>query len=94
MSILKTQLNKAVRELRVQFCQTSPSSTGLREFITKNYTSLKGANPQLPILIREANGAEARVFARFDKGVERKVVLQNASSQEIEKALEQLVKSA
>ncbi|KAI8093161.1 thioredoxin-like protein [Halteromyces radiatus] len=94
MSILKSQLSKGLKELRVQFCQTSPSSNGLREYIAKNYTSIKQVNPELPILIREASGAEARVFARFDKGVEHKVVLQNASSQEIEKALEQLVKSA
>ncbi|KAI8334986.1 thioredoxin-like protein [Chlamydoabsidia padenii] len=94
MSILKTQLNKGLKELRVQFCQTSPSSSGLRDYIAKNYTSIKQLNPELPILIREASGAEARVFARFDKGIEHKAVLQNATSQDIEKALELLVKSA
>ncbi|KAG0164867.1 hypothetical protein DFQ28_010267 [Apophysomyces sp. BC1034] len=83
---------KGLRELRVHFCQTSPASNGLREFITKNYTSIKKANPELPILIREASGAEARVFARFDKGVERKVVLQNASAQDIQKTLAELTK--
>ncbi|CAO3592484.1 unnamed protein product [Absidia cylindrospora] len=93
MSVFKSQLSKGLKELRVQFCQSSPSSTGLREYVAKNYTSIKQANPELPILIREASGAEARVFARFDKGIERKVSLQNANSQDIEKALEQLVKS-
>ncbi|KAL1928653.1 hypothetical protein VTP01DRAFT_2439 [Rhizomucor pusillus] len=94
MSALRSQLGKSLKELRVHFCQTSPASNGLREFVAQNYTAIKKANPELPILIREASGAEARVFARFDKGVERKVVLQNVSAKDIEKTLEQLVKSS
>ncbi|KAI8144457.1 thioredoxin-like protein [Fennellomyces sp. T-0311] len=94
MSALRSQLGKGLKELRVHFCQTSPASSGLREFIGQNYAAIKKANPELPILIREASGVEARVFARFDKGVERKAIFQNASSQEVEKMLEQLVKSA
>ncbi|KAG2200989.1 hypothetical protein INT47_006533 [Mucor saturninus] len=93
MSALKSQL-KGLKELRLQFCQTSPSSSGLRDFVAKNYISIKQANPELPILVREASGIEARAFARFDKGVERKVILQNASAQEIENTLAQLTKSA
>ncbi|KAF7730554.1 hypothetical protein EC973_001935 [Apophysomyces ossiformis] len=83
---------KGLRELRVHFCQNSPASHGLREFITKNYTAIKKANPEIPILIREASGAEARVFARFDKGVERKIVFQNASEQDIRKSFSELTK--
>ncbi|KAI9249183.1 thioredoxin-like protein [Phascolomyces articulosus] len=94
MSALRSQLGKGLKELRVHFCQTSPASSGLREYIAQNYTAIKKANPELPILIREASGVEARVFARFDKGVERKAIFQNASSQDVEKMLEQLVKSA
>ncbi|ORY94848.1 thioredoxin-like protein [Syncephalastrum racemosum] len=94
MSALKQSLGKGLKELRVHFCQTSPASAGLRDFVAQNYTSIKQANPNLPILIREASGAEARVFARFEKGVERKAILQNQSSQEVSKVLEQLVKSA
>ncbi|CDH57787.1 nadh alpha subunit 2 [Lichtheimia corymbifera JMRC:FSU:9682] len=93
MSALRSQLGKGLKELRVHFCQTSPASSGLREFIAQNYTAIKQANPELPILVREATGAEARVFARFDKGIERKAILQNASSQDVTKALEQLVKN-
>ncbi|KAI9478726.1 MAG: thioredoxin-like protein [Benjaminiella poitrasii] len=92
MSALKSQL-KGLKELRLHFCQTSPSSRGLREFVAKNYLNIKKANPELPILIREANGIEARAFARFDKGVERKVTLQNASEKDIENTLAQLIKS-
>lgn len=85
MSALKSQL-KGLKELRLQFCQTSPSSSGLRyddatcdkyicihsfirisDFVAKNYVSIKKANPELPILVREASGIEARAFARFGK---------------------------
>ncbi|KAI8976958.1 thioredoxin-like protein [Pilobolus umbonatus] len=93
MSALRSQL-KGLKELRLHFCQTSPSSSGLRDFVAKNYVQLKQANPELPILVREASGVEARAFARFDKGLERKVILQNKSATEIEKTLEQLVHSA
>lgn len=44
-----------------------------REFISKNYVSLKEANPNFPILIREASGVEARFFARY--GMNNKVLL-------------------
>lgn len=36
-----------------------------RQFITTQYPVLKQHNPDLPILIREAKGTPARVFARF-----------------------------
>lgn len=35
------------------------------EFVAKNYVGIKQANPELPILVREASGIEARAFARF-----------------------------
>ncbi|CAO0795669.1 unnamed protein product [Mucor circinelloides] len=93
MSAFKSQLT-GLKELRLQFCQTSPSSSGLRDFVAKNYVNIKKVNPELPILVREASGIEARAFARFDKGIERKVTLNNASAQDIENTLAQLVKSA
>ncbi|KAI8085946.1 thioredoxin-like protein [Gilbertella persicaria] len=93
MSALRSQL-KGLKELRLHFCQTSPASSGVRDFIAKNYVDIKKVNPELPILIREASGVEARAFARFDKGIERKVSLQNASAQDIEGTLAKLIKSA
>lgn len=36
-----------------------------RQFITSHYPTLKQHNPDLPILIRQAKGTPARVFARF-----------------------------
>ena len=37
----------------------------LRQFIANTYPVLKQHNPDLPILIRQAKGTPARVFARF-----------------------------
>ncbi|KAG2189011.1 hypothetical protein INT44_004153 [Umbelopsis vinacea] len=85
-------LSKSIKEVRVHFCQTSPASKGLKQFVAENYTGIKQANPNLPFLIREANGVQPRIFARFDKGVERKVTLENASVQDVKNALENLAK--
>ncbi|CAG8584948.1 5456_t:CDS:2 [Cetraspora pellucida] len=87
----RNQLSKSLKELRVHFCQTSPESKGIREYIAKNYKSLKAANPHFPILIREASGVEARFFARYDFGKETKVVLDNLSAEDIESKLKDLV---
>ncbi|KAK9767800.1 hypothetical protein K7432_002081 [Basidiobolus ranarum] len=89
----KSQLSKQVKELRIHFCQTSPASNGLREYVAKSYPSLKEANPKLPILIREANGSEARIFARYGLGEEKKLSVNNLPSGEIEKQLQTLVES-
>ena len=49
-------------------------------FITQNYATLKKANPDLPLLVREANGTPARIFARFERGVERHVEVRAGGS--------------
>lgn len=36
-----------------------------RQFVAENYTGIKQANPNLPFLVREANGVQPRIFARF-----------------------------
>lgn len=40
---------------------------GCSAFIKTSYPAVKAANPELPILIREALGTPARAFARFGK---------------------------
>jgi hypothetical protein len=40
------------------------------DFVAKNYSGIKQANPELPILVREASGTEARAFARFGKDID------------------------
>ena len=47
------------------FMLIMPALVRSREFITSTYPSMKQANPDLPILIRQAKGTPARVFARF-----------------------------
>ena len=43
------------------------SSSMHRNYLVSHYPVWKEANPQLPILIREANGVPARIFGRFGR---------------------------
>lgn len=36
-----------------------------RDFIMGSYAELKKANPDFPILVREASGTEAKLIARY-----------------------------
>ncbi|ORY41753.1 thioredoxin-like protein [Leucosporidium creatinivorum] len=93
MSALRSALPKTLRELRLVGCQQSPASAGVRAFIKSSYPAVKKANPELPILIREALGTPARAFARFERGVEKVVLLDGVSSaEEVEKKIAELIK--
>ena len=61
----RTALSTNIKELRFILCQTSPSSQGVRDFITNNYTSLKTIHPQFPIIVRECANSEPNVMARY-----------------------------
>ena len=54
-----------------------------RNFVMNNYASFKNANPALPFIVRECEGAQPCVTARYDFGVERRVYLNNASEAEV-----------
>lgn len=41
-----------------------------REFVLGSYQELKKANPNFPILVREASGTQARLVARYGKAVQ------------------------
>ncbi|KMZ62519.1 NADH dehydrogenase [ubiquinone] 1 alpha subcomplex subunit 2 [Zostera marina] len=86
-------LSRNLKELRFLFCQTSPTSAQTREFVLKNYKDLKTMNPKFPILIRECSGVDPQLWARYDMGVERYVRLDGLTESEINKKLEDLVKS-
>lgn len=43
----------------------SSSVTMHRKFLETNYKPIKQSNPDLPFLVREAQGTPARAFARF-----------------------------
>ncbi|GAA5944336.1 L51/S25/CI-B8 domain-containing protein [Sporobolomyces koalae] len=92
MSALRKALPASVRELRVFGCQQGSGSEGVRQFIQQSYPSIKKANPDLPILIREAHGTPARGFVRFERGVEKQVSLEGISSaSEIEAKIASLI---
>ncbi|XP_063394383.1 NADH dehydrogenase [ubiquinone] 1 alpha subcomplex subunit 2 [Cydia fagiglandana] len=89
---MSVRLGGALRELRIHLCQTNKQSAGVREFIQQNYVSIKKANPGFPILIRECSGVEPKIWARYDKGVERSTILTNLSAGDVLAAIQKLVK--
>ncbi|KAF8154596.1 thioredoxin-like protein [Crassisporium funariophilum] len=86
-------LSPALREIRILCSQTGAASSGTREFIISKYPVIKKHNPDLPVMIREATGTPARVFARFERGVEKHVELDNLSATEVETKVGQLLNS-
>eukprot|EP00897_Mesotaenium_endlicherianum_P005917 jgi/Mesen1/5353/ME000267S04497 len=88
----RASLSQKLQELRLHLCQTSASSAGAREFVARNYKDLKMLNPRLPILIRECSGVQPRLFARFEYGVEKQVLLEGLGEADIAAKLEELVK--
>ena len=40
-----------------------------RDFVENHYVSLKRANPEFPILIRECSGVQARLWGRYGEGL-------------------------
>ncbi|KAJ3210982.1 hypothetical protein HDU82_006990 [Entophlyctis luteolus] len=61
-----------------------------RDFVLNSYAALKQANPTLPILVREAQNVEARVFGRYAAGVERKIILENLDEAAVASRIKQL----
>ncbi|XP_054482469.1 NADH dehydrogenase [ubiquinone] 1 alpha subcomplex subunit 2-like [Anoplopoma fimbria] len=86
-------LSASLREVRVQLCQTSAASKGARDFVEQHYVTLKRANPDFPIRIRECSGVQARVWARYDFGKESSVSVDNMSADQVAGALQTLVQS-
>ncbi|KII85406.1 hypothetical protein PLICRDRAFT_44699 [Plicaturopsis crispa FD-325 SS-3] len=90
MSFAKV-FSPALREIRILCSQTGPASAGTRQFILSKYPIIKKHNPDLPVLIREATDTPARVFARYERGVEKHVELDNLSSSDVESKVAQLL---
>ncbi|KAJ3087851.1 ndufa2, NADH:ubiquinone oxidoreductase 10.5kD subunit [Quaeritorhiza haematococci] len=90
----RSSLSKNIQELRVHLCQTSKGSQGVRDFVGNHYLKIKAANPNLKFMVREASGVEARLFARYPYGVERKISLENLTETDVEKKLQTLAESA
>ncbi|KAG8848440.1 hypothetical protein FRB96_001226 [Tulasnella sp. 330] len=90
MSAIK-KLSPVIKEIRVLMCQTGQASAGTRQFVQSAYPYLKKHNPDLPVMIREAKGTPARVFARFESGVEKHVELDNLSSVDVQSKVAELL---
>ncbi|TFK60650.1 NADH dehydrogenase, alpha subcomplex, subunit 2 [Pluteus cervinus] len=88
---LARAFSPALREIRILCSQSGAASDGTRQFILSKYPVIKQHNPDLPVLIREASGTPARVFARFERGVEKHVELDNLSSADVETKVAQLL---
>eukprot|EP00462_Mataza_sp_D1_P003413 CAMPEP_0175104296 /NCGR_PEP_ID=MMETSP0086_2-20121207/9638_1 /TAXON_ID=136419 /ORGANISM="Unknown Unknown, Strain D1" /LENGTH=67 /DNA_ID=CAMNT_0016379651 /DNA_START=138 /DNA_END=341 /DNA_ORIENTATION=+ len=52
---------------------------------------MKKENPRLPILIRECEGVEPKVTARYDFGVEKAAIVSGLTDAEVQSSLEELV---
>ncbi|KAF5354331.1 hypothetical protein D9756_007220 [Leucocoprinus leucothites] len=94
MSSFTKAFSPALREIRFLFSQSGPASAGTREFVLARYNSIKQHNPDLPVLIREAEGTPARAFARFERGVERHVELEGLAAKDVESKVSQLLVSS
>ncbi|EMG47328.1 nuo-10.5 NADH-ubiquinone oxidoreductase 10.5 kDa subunit [Candida maltosa Xu316] len=83
----------ALKELRFHLSQTGEASVPVRNFLTKNYPTLKTQTKyQLPILIRESYGIPPTLTARFEKGEEVKTSLEGLDEAGVAKALNELLK--
>ena len=65
-----------------------------RAFVNNNYTQYKAQDPELPFIVRECEGAQPCIAARYDFGVERRVYVQNASDAEVSEEVEKLIAQA
>ncbi|XP_054902614.1 NADH dehydrogenase [ubiquinone] 1 alpha subcomplex subunit 2 [Poeciliopsis prolifica] len=90
---LGSNLAKNLREIRLHLCQSSAASQGARNFVEQKYVDLKKANPDLPILIRECSGVQARLWARYDFGKERSISVDNMTAEQVATALWTLAQS-
>mmetsp|Transcript_24437 Transcript_24437/g.60634 ORF Transcript_24437/g.60634 Transcript_24437/m.60634 type:complete len:93 (+) Transcript_24437:26-304(+) len=84
--------SKALMELRVHLCQTSPASSGVRAFWANKYHEVKSANLKLPILIREFEGTAAKLTATYEFGKEKSVAVDGMGESEFGDALAKLMK--
>lgn len=86
------KFSQGLRELRLHLCQTSEASLGARKFVEKYYVDLKKLNPNTPILIREANNVQPKLWARYNLGKEEHLTLTNMNDTQVFAAVEKLAK--
>ncbi|CAL1294721.1 unnamed protein product [Larinioides sclopetarius] len=86
------KLGPALKEIRIHLCQKSKESLGTREFIQKHYVLIKKSNPKFPILVRECNGVEPKIFARYEFGKESSVSVNNLNAEKVLEVVKELAK--
>jgi NADH dehydrogenase (ubiquinone) 1 alpha subcomplex subunit 2 len=91
MSAWRKLITANLRELRFHFSQSSQGSKGLRDYVQANYKELKTVNPTFPFLVRECEGVEAKIWARYDLGVEKSLSVEGLDVAKVEKSLKDLV---
>ncbi|GIY19120.1 NADH dehydrogenase 1 alpha subcomplex subunit 2 [Caerostris darwini] len=84
------KLGSYLKEIRIHLCQKSNSSSGIREFIQKHYVPIKKQNPKFPLLIRECENVEPRIYARYDFGKETSISLSNNKSEDVLEIIKKL----
>ncbi|KAG8189674.1 hypothetical protein JTE90_022489 [Oedothorax gibbosus] len=84
------RLGPYLKEIRIHLCQKSNESSGIRDFIRKHYVPIKKQNPAFPILIRECEGVEPKIYARYDFGKETSVSLSNHQSDQVLEVVKRL----
>jgi len=87
-----SKFGSQLKELRVHLCLAGKSSEGVREFIGKHYASVKQLNPNLPILVREAQGIEPKLWARFEYGRETSASLSGLNGDQVLQVVQSLTK--
>ncbi|KAJ3283484.1 hypothetical protein BCR33DRAFT_850008 [Rhizoclosmatium globosum] len=88
------RFTQQLKELRIHCSQTAAGSKGTRDFVLNQFAQIKSANPTIPILVREAQNVEARVFGRYANGVERKIVLESLDESSVAEKIRQIVETA
>ncbi|KAF6034949.1 NDUFA2 [Bugula neritina] len=66
------------------------ASNVLRDFIKKNFVSIKKVNPSTPILVRECSGIPPKIWARYEFGEEASVLVSDKTSDQVLKHIEEL----
>ncbi|XP_025031842.1 NADH dehydrogenase [ubiquinone] 1 alpha subcomplex subunit 2 isoform X1 [Python bivittatus] len=83
----------AVGKCRREQCEPHLEFLYKRDFIEQHYVTLKKANPNFPILIRECSNVHPMLWARYAFGLEKSMSLNNLNVEQVAKALENAVNS-
>mmetsp|Transcript_20890 Transcript_20890/g.21674 ORF Transcript_20890/g.21674 Transcript_20890/m.21674 type:complete len:95 (+) Transcript_20890:3-287(+) len=80
---------KHLKELRVILCPVSNTSLGLRSWLKTNFVSYS-RNKDTQFLIRECADVESVILARYEKGVEKRIIVNDCNEDEIEELVQKL----